>query len=530
MCEKQVKLNIDTGFDKLVSYYQSNRDKPWHEWLELKTIFNKSGKQGNVGLMVAKDDNTIVYVFKISQYINYLVQHEFTVMKSLNPLTEYCPHFCKSVGGILCEVNPNIKKGQNPFENKVPHMIEKEVLLMEYLDKSQKFSNYIWSKKVDENILYSTVKQVLLALSIAQTKAKFTHYDLHSNNVMIKRCNRDLVLLYVLDEDNQFCVATRGYLPVIIDFGFSYAKELDQGPLWPSLGHTKVGFMSNQFDPVADPKLFLVTVADEIYNSRGSKNSKKFRNIVKNQYNKLKIDWGTGWDKGNDMSASDYLEDLFIEVNDGSKLFDEYIGYCIDVLQSLIILPLEKQDYSNITTSYITFVHEFAKIEREISSPFYCLYILKGIVDSARVVRSDYANKGSRKHSVDFFRQSLHDRINSVVQFCKPKDIHYERMLCSLLCLSKNMEGVFYEKITEQNKTKKKQYKKLPLKSVEEICAVIDINIEDDYVFNDKSVVMIIDCGKEKCDVFHPSEQQRNKLNSLVSISRGPELYNMISE
>ena len=69
---------------------------------------------------------------------------------------------------------------------------------------------------------------------------------------------------YVLDDENQLCVPTNGYYPVIIDFGFSYIKNMDNNPLWASLAHTEVGFMTNQYDPIADPKLLLVTMSDEL--------------------------------------------------------------------------------------------------------------------------------------------------------------------------------------------------------------------------------------------------------------------------
>jgi hypothetical protein len=120
-------------------------------------------------------------------------------------------------------------------------------------------------------------KTSFTAIAIAQKEKKFTHYDLHSFNVMIKKCDKDLVFLYKLDDDNQFCVPTLGYYPVIIDFGFSYISDMDDGPLWPSLAHTDVGFMSDRFDWVADPKLFLVTVLDKIKDKRNSKKSKKFK-------------------------------------------------------------------------------------------------------------------------------------------------------------------------------------------------------------------------------------------------------------
>lgn len=528
MSSKKASLTEESGFTKLASYYQKNQHRPWYEWLDVKTVFPRPGKQGLVGLLVAKEDPNLVYVFKVSQYINYLVQHELAVMRSLNSLADYCPHFCKAIGGILCEVDPASRKEGNPFEMNSPYIVEKEVLLMEYLHKSYKFYNYIRSDRVTEDMLYSTVKQTLIAVAIAQRKNKFTHYDLHSNNIMMKRCNRDLVFLYILDEDNQFCVSTRGCYPVIIDFGFSYVGAMDDGPLWPTLGHTEVGFMSSEFDPIADPKLFLVTVAGEIHEKRHSKRSKKLRNITKNVFGQLNIDWDSGWDQDARKSASDYVINVLSKYNDESKLFKEFDHYCIDILQTLVILPLQDQPVENIKTSYVTFIHEFAKIEKEIGTPFYCMYVLKGIVDAARTVRVDYRNKDTRKHAVDFFRHSLHERIDGVAKFCRPKDIHYERMLCALLCLARCIEGILYQHVHQRMEKKREMYKRLPLRSAEQMVSVIDINIPDTYEFNPNTTVMVMDCMKENCYTITPSNEQIKILNDTASISRGAELYQML--
>ena len=180
--------------------FQTNKDLPWQDWLEYITTFDKPGKQGLVGLMKSKKDDA-VYVFKISQYINYLVQHEITVMKGLNDISIYCPHFCKALGSIICKVDPRTRKSGNPFEIQLgtsAYPIEKEVLLCEYIDKSTKLYNYIRGiDKIPEEVLYSTIKQVMMAIIIAQRQKRFSHYDLHSNNVMMRKCNKDLVFLYV---------------------------------------------------------------------------------------------------------------------------------------------------------------------------------------------------------------------------------------------------------------------------------------------------------------------------------------------
>ena len=231
-------------------------------------------------------------------------------MKGLNEISPYCPHFCKAIGTLLCEIDPNTRKAGNPFRLTTKHPIEKEILLMENIKNSTKFCNYIKSSKIESDVIYSTIKQVLIAIAIAQRKKNFTHYDLHSNNIMMRKCNKDVVFLYVLDEENQFCIPTHGHYPVIIDFGFSYINDLDNGPCWPSMGHTDVGFMSDRFDPIADPKLFLVTVASELKYFRNNKTSSKFRKIVKNMFGRLKIDWESGWDNVENKGASDYVTEM----------------------------------------------------------------------------------------------------------------------------------------------------------------------------------------------------------------------------
>ena len=177
---------------------------------------------------------------------------------------------------------------------------------------------------------------------------------------------------------------------VVIDFGFSYANKMNDNPLWASLGHTDVGFTSDRFDYMADPKLLLVTVSGEIYEKRKNKTNKKFKNIVKNMFGSLNIDWLSGWDKGTKIAASDHVSQMLCNYNTESEMFDLYDHFCIDIIQSLIILPLQEQDYSHIDRSFKAFINEFVKIEKEIGNAFYCLYLLKCIVDTAREIYSDY--------------------------------------------------------------------------------------------------------------------------------------------
>jgi hypothetical protein len=525
---QKFSLNEESGYNKLLSYYEENKhNKDWKQWLTFdKTL--KPGKQGLVGLMKLNNGDG-KYVFKLSQYINYLVEHESTIMKGLNELSSFCPHFCKSIGTITCNTDPERRKEGNPFEDGGDYSVEKDVLLCEFINKSCKFSNYIRSESVDEEILYSTIKQVLLAIAIAQNKKQFAHYDLHSYNIMMKKCNKDAVFLYVLDDGNQFCVPTHGHYPVIIDFGFSYINNMENGPLWGSMAHTGVGFMSDRFDWVADPKLFLVTVSGEIKEKRYSAKSKKLRRIVKNIFNPLSIDWLSGWDK-HESGATDYVLHILEEYNKTSNFFKKYDHYAIDLIQSLIVLPLKKRDYNDIGTIYQAFLKEWLKIENEISNAFYNLYILKCMVDSARKLRSKYIVKNTKTKAVKDFGISVYEIIDKVVKYCTPKNINFEIMLCSLLVFSDCVEGVLYDIMNNKMTSKNKSYKKLPLQSVEQIYGAITTNIPDTYQYNENTTVFVYDCIKKETSVFNIPEEYIDIINDTHHLCHGSVLYDIYNK
>jgi hypothetical protein len=515
----------DQTYDKLVKYYNLNKDKGWNNWLEFDSIFNNIGKQGIAGLLKVKNKKKRYYVFKLSQHVNYLSKHENEIMNGLNELSSFCAHFCRGIGTIQCEIEPRHKKRINPFEITSKYPIKKEVLLCEYID-GRKFSDLIDDKNVDEDLIYSSIKQVLMALIIAQKNKKFCSYDLHSDNIMMRDCDKDIVFLYVIDDDNQFYVPTHGKYPVIIDFGFSYINNLEDTPLWTSLAHTQVGFMSDRFDWVADPKLFLVTVSSEMKTGRKSKKSRILRKIVRNVFHPLTIDWESGWDVNKIEGAADSVTQMMYDYNSKSKLFEDYSHYCIDLFQSLVIQPLQPQSTDDFKKSFKAFIKEWIKIENEITNPFYNLYILQGVIDSARFVRPDYMSKDFKKDAVKKFKEDTYTRISEVANFCVPKQVNFEILLCSLLVIARNIEGLLYQLVSQRMLDKTREYNKLPLQSVEQIYAAIEVNLPDEYIFNEKTSIVVFDVKNKQTKSFKLPHKYMLKINEISPLSRGTYIYN----
>jgi hypothetical protein len=199
------------------------------------------------------------------------------------------------------------------------------------------------------------------------------------------------------------------------------------------------------------------------------------------------------------------------------------------IIQSLIILPIQAQSYEkNLKTHYETFLTEWVKIEKLILNPFYNIYILKSIVDVARTIRSEYMKKSTKDEAIRIFRLALHDAISSVASFCNPKDIHYEKMLCSLYLLSTSIEGMLHDVINKTVAVKEVEYRKLPVSSIEEIYGVISVNFKDTYVFNDKTKVVFMDLTKKDSFVYQPPANEIENINKINQLARGTYINDLI--
>ena len=100
-------------------------------------------------------------------------------------------------------------------------------------------------------------------------------------------------------------------------------------------------------------------------------------------------------------------------------------------------------------------------------------------------------------------------------------------MLCSLLLLSKNVEGVLYNVIQDRMKEKCQEYEKLMFENIEEIYGMIESNIPDEYIFNDNSQIMIIDNINKKNNLIKLNEEQVKSINELDNLSKGCYVYDL---
>jgi hypothetical protein len=507
----------------------SNTESKMEDWLLFNSVFSRLGENAIAGLIQTKGENQFKIVFKFSKYINYLSIHEHIIYQSLTSIQSYCPHFSRSYGIISSKTNKNYK-AENPFHiEEFSHGITNDILLIEHYDNKPKLNQYLLNPNVSENIIFSAIKQVLLGLCFAQRKIKFVHYDLHASNIFMDRCSPNIVFLYVVDDYNQFYIAPKGHFPIIFDFGFSYTNDVENNNMRCTLAHSNTGHTSNVFDWVVDAKNFLVSVSSTLVKTReDSKKIKKLRNVVKNIFSPLKIALDNGWNKGKNKSASDIIADTFGKLTKiKSELFRSRTYECIDIIQSLIILPFDNQDYTDIKLNYYSFLTEWVKIEKEFISKIYMLSILKDIVDSANSLRSSYFDSETRHGSIDFFKDAVYEAISSVSKFCRPKNINFELMLGSILLLANNIEGIFFTISNESEEEKNKMYSKLMFSSLEQIFASIEVLFQEEFVFKNNTEILIFDSVKENTKKFKLSLSQTECINQLSNLVKGTYIYDL---
>lgn len=462
-----------------------------NSWATVEKIF-RSGKQGITGVLKTRTSPSERFVFKVSQYIDFLVEHEFKVMSRLSFMADYCPHFCSEPEMLMCLTEAKPKKYKSPFDIVSSKPLYKPVLIEEFI-KGPKLGSFIDSSK-SLPVIISAVKQVMMGIAMAQ-ELKFTHYDLHTDNIILNTCEKDRVFLYVMDKDTAYMVPSNGYCAKVIDYGFSYIDSLKGNALTTSLAHTDIGYTNDRFDWLTDPKLFLVSVCYQLENAfPKSSDVKKFSNCIHNMFETMTLDWECGWDDIDGGSVLDNLIELLeSECRNTSFIFSKHASDSIGILQGLVTLPLEPMNYDDICIAYSMFIKEFSKIENVIENPAHLFYILKAIVDCAKLIKDEYVDTSTRKQAIHKFKELILEISNSVAKFCTFKTLNYERLLCSLYAFTDSMTGYYYSAMNKRYNEKKRDYRNVPIRNILEILNVLHYNFQDNYTFNKNTMITVCD-------------------------------------
>lgn len=437
----------------------------------IRKIGSDDDRQGKVSLCEADLNGVHMQcICKIPKKIGFLGDHEAQIIKDLNTLN--LPHFCKFYNYNSCG-------------NK---------LYMEYINIDNEVRTMDSFLSDDFDTAMNLIKQVLMALSISQRLLQFTHYDLHCDNVLVKSVDKNSVYLYVLDENNQFCVPTNGLCAVIIDYGYSYTQNTGT---YGSLEFTELGYTPNFFDPYIDAIRFLVTT------SRIARREYKiFRNVVRNIFPiSESISMTSGWFRANGRSGLlESIKEKLGEITSNSILYKKCIQSLM-ILQGMVIKDQENP-VGKLSTDYYRFSQEFEK-----------LTIDKDQNDKLKILK-DLVVTFSKGESLS----------GSAIAAAVPNYKNFDTMTEYMETLRNSMSGFVTQFTRTIEQRKKDIYSGIKL-NTEQTFGALDFNFHSEFKFDTNTkIYMWKNC--EMTEFTVPGKYIR-KLNKTLPPLRGTLLYDI---
>lgn len=476
-------------------------------------------------------------------------------MRGLHDIDAYCPHFCHTVDLQYLPIHRQFKKHDvDPFTPPSPTAaLMLPVVFMEYIVSTISdgniqehddipaaaipFAELIENEAVPFHVVMSVVKQVLMALYIAQRDKRFVHYDLHCENILLRRCPSDEINVYRLDTANVVAVPTFGYIPVIIDYGNASSTDLDDNPMCCALNLTTSGYLAPAFDPLADMRVFLISISYDIQYNRFCDEADLFRNFCKHTFKTLRVDWSAGWVRPTKQqeqtgSIADQLLDYMEDDHETSAVWTDYAGYAMDILHNLVVLPLTPTQSANLPElrrGYTYFMQEFRKVESEIHDTFVSLYVLHHMVREARSVQSLYADESTRAEAVSAFGNSIFTIVRPVVKFCRFRGVQWEVMLCALYVLQEQLGGHMFALLDKHMAERMDTYRTHEIPSLPQIIGLVDLLFPLPWQgHTDNTTLVLYDTVNRETQEYQLEPHEWAHINSSNDAERGTLIWEFL--
>lgn len=431
--------------------------------LTVKTLFQES-TQGYTGLVTLADGQEAV--FKVPKNQDHTVRHEYLIAKELEDKVGG-PHWCRAIDLVRAKVSPDT----DPFNSSRPKC-DNDILLYEYASGNTRLTTLI--KSSDPRLVYTCIIQTMAAIYAGQIKVEFRHNDPHTDNILVRRCNENVSMLYIYGDGKSLLVPTHGVVPIVIDYGYSGSSSIMDKRQQFSLEHTDSGYTPHIFDPRQDfRKLLIGLTFDGVKPDNPNRESyKDLRSKLRKWYGGEKIKWDTGWDKDDDHTTPlEYLECILENVSGDvltaetdainaakdtqprvysthtpkpadSILFREN-KIASQLLFSMICLPYVDSGSIRLKDILKTFTEEFIKIERQSSLPEVQWFLLRTLIDSAYATRELYIVDTEAAYKL--FWKTFHETVDRNVEIFSPEpEVNYPALYISLMTLPTPLSTVTY--------------------------------------------------------------------------------------
>ena len=290
-----------------------------------KLLLIEKDRLSTVGTLTFPESDEEI-VWKVSCYFDFNTRAEYKILEQLNEMLEWCPHFTKCYGMQVLDVHPRIREHPRtglPFDisllkketpkktkkknNKKPNKkkngvcgepspgkgkvdspekgsaekgsaeksgkernvkwCKNEFMFQEYIDSPfGSVRKFLTENQPDNGTIYSIMQQVSMTLLFSQEYCNFTHYDLHSDNVLVRDTNYPHKLYIPTGDGKPLYLKTFGVEPVIIDTGYSYSSAIDGSTLDMCTHNIHLGYTTHTFDKHYDLRMWLLNLIEDYPN------------------------------------------------------------------------------------------------------------------------------------------------------------------------------------------------------------------------------------------------------------------------
>jgi len=411
------------------------------------------GEQSIVGFV--KYPNQDAIFIKISRDIDFAVIHEHTVSERLYSIEELRENFLKpekiltlwTKNTIRIECESDILT--SPENGSIP----RQAYELQYLKDALTLDEYISKNKASiESEIFPIMQYVMVIIRIAQETINFTHYDLHTDNILVQpnSLEKGRERIFKFKDGSQRSIKWTKMIPVIIDYGRSYCDALIGSPINVELFNTHYGLFSTMSHPTFDYIFFLNSCANSLKcRVKATAFYKKFKPYTRH----LTED---GWWNVKENSALEEAMCLVRASSCQSIIFSNYLPLSLVLFSHLCMIPIKRTDFKNsqIFVYYFDkFIVEWKKIEK-----WFCvekkdrlLYFFSFFVSLMSTQKNVYYDSATRKSSQTEIVHQLCEYLNSEFNSVWDADeIKWGELIRCGYLTGRTLEGVIAEKIENQ--------------------------------------------------------------------------------
>lgn len=181
------------------------------------------------------------------------LDHEVFVGLRLNALRKYLTNFSYLYLGFGCSSPIFVEKEFLSWCNREKREIN--YAFYEFVRPSISFAQFVSSPRVSLEEVRDCYLQTLFALNFAFHKVKFTHFDLHGENILLRELPDEKEVPYPAASGGTYFFSTKR-IPTFIDYGFSTVEYL--GKIYGSFVNVSLGNVP--YFPLYDAYLLAVSL------------------------------------------------------------------------------------------------------------------------------------------------------------------------------------------------------------------------------------------------------------------------------